>query len=208
MSYGIEKGDMRVSRAFRSAMHSPLLNDNDIYKSKKILFNIYQNPNTPILVEEMGEVEAFMEQFKSEDIELIWGLSQDNSLQEGEIKVTVLATGFGMKDIPDMQPIIQKEEIIQETLTREELEKKKKEEEKLDNMVEAFYKPEFKVYIFKGEEMHNEELLTALDNSPTYSRTAQELERITAIATTMQPVEEPVAEEPTEQSEEEREDTL
>ena len=208
MSYGIEKGDMRVSRAFRSAMHSPLLNDNDIYKSKKILFNIYQNPNTPILVEEMGEVEAFMEQFKSEDIELIWGLSQDNSLQEGEIKVTVLATGFGMKDIPDMQPIIQKEEIIQEALTREELEKKKKEEEKLDNMVEAFYKPEFKVYIFKGEEMHNEELLTALDNSPTYSRTAQELERITAIATTLQPVEEPVAEEPTEQSEEEREDTL
>ena len=208
MSYGIEKGEMRVSRAFRSAMHSPLLNDNDIYKSKKILFNIYQNPNTPILVEEMGEVEAFMEQFKSEDIELIWGLSQDNSLQEGEIKVTVLATGFGMKDIPDMQPIIQKEEIIQEALTREELEKKKKEEEKLDNMVEAFYKPEFKVYIFKGEEMHNEELLTALDNSPTYSRTAQELERITAIATTLQPVEEPVAEEPTEQSEEEREDTL
>lgn len=207
MSYGIEKGEMRVSRAFRSAMHSPLLNDNDIYKSKKILFNIYQNPNTPILVEEMGEVEAFMEQFKSEDIELIWGLSQDNSLQEGEIKVTVLATGFGMKDIPDMQPIIQKEEIIQEALTREELEKKKKEEEKLDNMVEAFYKPEFKVYIFKGEEMHNEELLTALDNSPTYSRTAQELERITAIATTLQPVEEPVAEEPTEQSEE-REDTL
>ena len=208
MSYGIEKGEMRVSRAFRSAMHSPLLNDNDIYKSKKILFNIYQNPNTPILVEEMGEVEAFMEQFKSEDIELIWGLSQDNSLQEGEIKVTVLATGFGMKDIPDMQPIIQKEEIIQEALTREELEKKKKEEEKLDNMVEAFYKPEFKVYIFKGEEMHNEELLTALDNSPTYSRTAQERERITAIATTLQPVEEPVAEEPTEQSEEEREDTL
>ena len=35
MSYGIEKGDMRVSRAFRSALHSPLLNDNDIYKSKK-----------------------------------------------------------------------------------------------------------------------------------------------------------------------------
>lgn len=208
MSYGIEKGEMRVSRAFHSAMHSPLLNNNDIYKSKKILFNIYQNPNTPILVEEMGEVEAFMEQFKSEDIELIWGLSQDNSLQEGEIKVTVLATGFGMKDIPDMQPIIQKEEIIQEALTREELERKKKEEEKLDNMVEAFYKPEFKVYIFKGEEMHNEELLTALDNSPTYSRTAQELERITAIATTLQPVEEPVAEEPTEQSEEEREDTL
>ena len=210
MSYGIEKGEMRVSRAFRSAMHSPLLNDNDIYKSKKILFNIYQNPNTPILVEEMGEVESFMEQFKSEDIELIWGLSQDNSLEDGAIKVTVLATGFGMKDIPDMRPIMQQEEIVQEALSREELEKKKREEEKLDNMVEAFYKPDFKVYIFKGEDMHNEELLTALDNSPTYSRTAQELERITGIATTLQPTVEEVAadEEPAECNEEEKEDTL
>ena len=208
MSYGVEKGEMRVSRAFRSAMHSPLLNDNDIYKSKKILFNIYQNPNTPILVEEMGEVESFMEQFKSDDVELIWGLSQDNSLQEGEIKVTVLATGFGMKDIPDMQPIIQKEEIIQEELSREEREKKEKEERKLENMVEVFYKPDFKVYIFKGEDMHNEELLAALDNSPTYSRTAQELERITAMATAQQPIEEIPAAALAENSEEETEDTL
>lgn len=190
MSYGIEKGEMRVSRAFRSAMHSPLLNDNDIYKSKKILFNIYQNPNDPIRVEEMAEVESFMEQFKSEDIELIWGLSQDMNLENGEVKVTVLATGFGMKDIPDMRPMIQKEEEEQLILSREEIEKREREERKLDSMVEVFYKPDFKVYIFKGEEMYNEELLTALDNSPTYTRTAQELERIASIATAVRPKEE------------------
>ena len=190
MSYGIEKGEMRVSRAFRSAMHSPLLNDNDIYKSKKILFNIYQNPNDPIRVEEMTEVESFMEQFKSEDIELIWGLSQDMNLENGEVKVTVLATGFGMKDIPDMRPMIQKEEEEQMILSREEIEKREREERKLDSMVEVFYKPDFKIYIFKGEEMYNEELLTALDNSPTYSRTAQELERIASIATAVRPKEE------------------
>ncbi len=190
MSYGIEKGEMRVSRAFRSAMHSPLLNDNDIYKSKKILFNIYQNPNDPIRVEEMAEVESFMEQFKSEDIELIWGLSQDMNLENGEVKVTVLATGFGMKDIPDMRPMIQKEEEEQLILSREEIEKREREERKLDSMVEVFYKPDFKVYIFKGEEMYNEELLTALDNSPTYTRTAQELERIASIATAVRHKEE------------------
>ena len=190
MSYGIEKGEMRVSRAFRSAMHSPLLNDNDIYKSKKILFNIYQNPNDPIRVEEMAEVESFMEQFKSEDIELIWGLSQDMNLENGEVKVTVLATGFGMKDIPDMRPMIQKEEEEQLILSREEIEKREREERKLESMVEVFYKPDFKVYIFKGEEMYNEELLTALDNSPTYTRTAQELERIASIATAVRPKEE------------------
>lgn len=181
MSYGIEKGEMRIARAFRSAMHSPLLNDNDIYKSKKILFNIYENPNDPIRVEEMGEVESFMEQFKDENIELIWGLSKDHSLAEGEVKVTVLATGFGMKDIPDIKPIIEEEEEAEIQLSQAEQERIAKENKKLDSMVEVFYKPDFKVYIFKGEEMNNEEFLAALDNSPTYSRTAQELERIIAI---------------------------
>ena len=203
MSYGVEKGEMRVSRAFRSAMHSPLLNDNDIYKSKKILFNIYENPNTPIRVEEMGEVESFMEQFKDENIELIWGLSKDINLQEGEVKVTVLATGFGMKDIPDMQPIIEKEEKELQELSREEQEKREREEKKLDNMVEVFYKPDYKVYIFKGEDMHNEELISALDNSPTYSRTAQELERISGIIPAGIAEEEIVAEEQEENVEQE-----
>ena len=203
MSYGVEKGEMRVSRAFRSAMHSPLLNDNDIYKSKKILFNIYENPNTPIRVEEMGEVESFMEQFKDENIELIWGLSKDINLQEGEVKVTVLATGFGMKDIPDMQPIIEKEEKELQELSREEQEKRDREEKKLDNMVEVFYKPDYKVYIFKGEDMHNEELISALDNSPTYSRSAQELERISGIIPAGMAEEEIVAEEQEENVEQE-----
>lgn len=181
MSYGIERGDMRVSRAFKKAMHSPLLNDNDIYKSKKILFNIYENPNDPIRVEEMAEVEAFMAQFKDENIELIWGLSKDLNLEEGEVKVTVLATGFGMKDIPGMEPVIREKEEKIEAITREEQEKRKEEEKKLDQMVEVFYKPEYKVYIFKGEEMYNEEFLNALDASPTYSRTAQDLERMMGI---------------------------
>ena len=181
MSYGIEKGEMRIARAFRSAMHSPLLNDNDIYKSKKILFNIYENPNDPIRVEEMGEVESFMEQFKDENIELIWGLSKDHSLAEGEVKVTVLATGFGMKDIPDIKPIIEEEEEAEIQLSQAEQERIAKENKKLDSMVEVFYKPDFKVYIFKGEEMNNEEFLAALDNSPTYRRTAQELESFIAI---------------------------
>ena len=112
------------------------------------------------------------------------------NLENGEVKVTVLATGFGMKDIPDMRPMIQKEEEEQQILSREEIEKREREERKLDSMVEVFYKPDFKVYIFKGEDMYNEELLTALDNSPTYTRTAQELERIALIATAVRPKEE------------------
>ena len=178
MSYGIEKGEMRVSRAFRSALHSPLLNNNDIYKSKKILFNIYENPNDPIRIEEMGEVESFMEQFQEKDIELIWGYSKDHNLEEGAVKVTVLATGFGMKDIPGMAPIIEKEQTVKEEITRAEQEKIEKENKELDQMMGVFYKQEYKVYIFKGDDMYNDELIEALDNSPTYKRTNAELEKI------------------------------
>ena len=58
---------------------------------------------------------------------------------------------------------------------------REKEDSKLDKMVGIFYKPEYKVHIFKGDEMYNEEFLAALDNSPTYSRTAKDLERIISI---------------------------
>ena len=178
MSYGVEKGEMRVSRAFHKALHSPLLNDNDIYKSKKILFNIYENPNTPIRVEEMAEVEDFMSKFTDENIELIWGYSKDQSLEDGQVKVTVLATGFGMKNIPGIEPIVNDMKQEAQALTAQERIRKDEEERHLDNMVNALYKPDYKMYIFKGDEMYNEELLAALDNSPTYRRTAQELEKM------------------------------
>ena len=195
MSYGIEKGDMRVSRAFRSALHSPLLNDNDIYKSKKILFNIYENPNDPIRIEEMAEVESFMAQFQEEDIELIWGYSKDHNLEEGAVKVTVLATGFGMKDIPGMEPVIKKEQEKEEQMSREEQEKRDQENKKLDQMLGVFYKPEYKVYIFKGDEMYNDEFLEALDNSPTYKRSTMELEKMIGIVGSL-PKEEYAPEQP------------
>ena len=181
MSYGIEKGEMRVSRAFHKALHSPLLNDNDIYKSKKIHFNIYENPNTPIRVEEMAEVEEFMSKFTDENIELIWGYSKDNSLEDGQVKVTVLATGFGMKNIPGIEPEVKAIIEQEREATRAEREREKEEDNKLNQMLNALYKPDYKMYIFKGEEMYNEEFLAALDNSPTYRRTAQELERMMEI---------------------------
>ena len=205
MSYGIEKGEKRVSRAFQSALHSPLLNDNDIYKSKKILFNIYENPNTPIRIEEMAEVEAFMAKFQEDDIELIWGYSKDHNLEEGTVKVTVLATGFGMKDIPGMEPIIKEEQKILETVTREEQERLEKENRELEKMVDVFYKSEYKVYIFKGDEMYSEEFIEALDNSPTYRRNAMELEKITDSVGIMQTSELSVPEQETPKDVEESE---
>ena len=176
MSYGLESGENRLHKAFNKAMHSPLLNNNDIYKSKKLLFNIYYNPNEPMLVEEINAINKFMEQFEYENIEVIWGLSKDFALQEGEVKVTVLATGFGMKNIPGMEPLIEKEEAEKDKISQEEKARKEAEEKALSNMEKQFYKEEYKVYIFENDDIFNDELIYAVENTPTYKRTVQDIE--------------------------------
>lgn len=182
MSYGIESGDDRLAKAFDKAMNSPLLNNNDIYKSKKILFNIYYNPNEPMLVEEINAVNDFMEKFKDDNIEVIWGLSKDHNLLDGEVKVTILATGFGMKNIPGMEPLIAEEEAKEEEISREEKAKRQAEEKAISEMEKAFYKEEYKVFIFDDASLNNEEIISAVDKSPVYKRTIQELEMLKGIA--------------------------
>ena len=182
MSYGIESGDDRLAKAFDKAMNSPLLNNNDIYKSKKILFNIYYSPNEPMLVEEINAVNDFMEKFKDDNIEVIWGLSKDHNLLDGEVKVTILATGFGMKNIPGMEPLIAEEEAKEEEISREEKAKRQAEEKAISEMEKAFYKEEYKVFIFDDASLNNEEIISAVDNSPVYKRTIQELEMLKGIA--------------------------
>lgn len=181
MSYGIDSGEGRLARAFDKAIHSPLLNNNDIYKSKKLLFNIYYNPDEPMLVEEINAVNKFMEQFEYENIEVIWGLSKDFALQKGEVKVTVLATGFGMHNIPGMKPLLEQQKEEDERISREEESKRKAEEKAINEMEKVFYKTEYKIFIFEDEDMDNDELIAAIEKSPTYNRTALELETLKTI---------------------------
>ncbi|MBR5475682.1 MAG: cell division protein FtsZ [Bacteroidaceae bacterium] len=181
MSYGIDSGEQRVAKAFHKALHSPLLNDNDIYKAKKILFNIYYNPNSPMKVVELEEVDTFMKQFTDENIEVIWGVSKDFSLANGDVKVTVLATGFGMRNIPGMEPIVRQEEETKATLTREEQAKIEREEKQLDEMKKAFYKHEYRTYIFSDKDIDDENLIAMIDNSPTYKRSHSEFEYLKSI---------------------------
>ena len=172
MSYGIEKGDQRLALAFEKALHSPLLNNNDIYKSKKILFNIYYNPNHPLKIGEIEEVNSFMAQFTEEEIEVIWGISKDYNLADGEVKVTVLATGFSMHNIPEMKPMLNEADKEREM-----------QEEKIKSMKDAFYKEDFRIYIFNDDDLDNEELIAAVESSPTHKRLAKELQQIKNLST-------------------------
>lgn len=201
MSYGIEKGEQRLALAFEKALHSPLLNNNDIYKSKKILFNIYYNPNYPLKIGEIEEVNTFMAQFTEEEIEVIWGISKDYNLEEKAVKVTVLATGFGMHNIPEMKPLLNEEEKEREL-----------QEQKIKSMKDAFYKEDFKIYIFNDDELDNETLITAIESSPTYKRLAKDLQQIKNISSAAKKateaetiVEQPEAEIATKNSNEQKE---
>jgi cell division protein FtsZ len=92
MAMGRASGEKRVERAIQNALHSPLLYGSDISKAKRILFNIYSSEEAPIMVPEMQEIDDFFDSLNPY-IEVIWGISSDNSIGE-DAKVTILATGM------------------------------------------------------------------------------------------------------------------
>ncbi|MDR1343768.1 MAG: cell division protein FtsZ [Tannerellaceae bacterium] len=100
ISNGYGEGDRRVEEAINDALNSPLLNNNDIFTARKILFNIYFDETSELRVEEMNYVNKFMADF-NKNIEVIWGTSIDNNLGK-QIKITILATGFGLDSIPEL----------------------------------------------------------------------------------------------------------
>ena len=60
------------------------------------------------MMEEMNEVHEFMSRF-GKDVETKWGLYIDDNLED-KVKFTILATGFGIKDVPGMNNKLSAEE--------------------------------------------------------------------------------------------------
>jgi len=110
MSSGLGKGDNRVSQAIKAALDSPLLNNNDVFKAKKILFNISFGNILPMKTKELIEIQNFMAKFDSE-IEVIWGTAFDENLVD-EIKITILASGYSIENIISINKEIKEEPII------------------------------------------------------------------------------------------------
>src|SRR3712207_6437692 len=82
MSTGYGEGDGRVKAAIEDALNSPLLNDNDVYNSKKILLSIAFNSekgDEGLMMDEMNDVNDFMAKFDS-NFEIKWGVAIDPEL--------------------------------------------------------------------------------------------------------------------------------
>ena len=168
MAYG--EGEHRVTDAINNALNSPLLNNGDIFKSKKFLLNIAhsaEEENSQTLrMEEMQEVHDFMSRF-SDDIEVKWGMVTDASLG-AKVKITILATGFGVDDV--MRP----------DLTGEEIAKRQKEETRYKDYYGDDGKPhpkEYITYTFNADTLDNDDIISMLDK-PTYKRKVDFLKSI------------------------------
>ena len=101
MAMGRASGEGRVQNAILYALDSPLLYGSDISNAQRILFNIYTSSKHPIFVREMREIDAFFDELNP-DIKVIWGLSDDDSLDE-DAKVTILATGLNNELADEIQ---------------------------------------------------------------------------------------------------------
>ena len=184
MSTGYGEGENRVTTAIQNAQHSPLLNNNDIFKSKKVLLNISYSSKKKLMMNEMAEVQEFMNRF-NRDFETKFGIAIDESLED-QVKITLLATGFGVQDIhvKEMDERMTKRTIEEEKRKAEEEER---EEEKRIRR-EGFYgkdssakirrKPRRNIFIFASEDLDNDNIISAVETVPTFQRSKDMLDNI------------------------------
>lgn len=175
MSTGYGEGEDRMKKAIDNALHSPLLNDNDVYNSKKILLSVSfaggENGQSTLMMEEMSAVTEFMDGF-DDDIETKWGLSRDPELGE-KIKVTILATGFGVT-VEDGEMNI----TDQKAMSAAEIRNKRAQEAAEQNLIQNYYgkagtgnerlRPRF--FLFSNEDLDNDNLISEVEATPTYKR--------------------------------------
>lgn len=179
MSRGMGRGKDRINDAIRDALHSPLLNNNDVFSAKKILINLSFDEEHPVMMEEMNAMHDFMAKF-SREIEVIWGTAIENDLGE-DVKVTLLATGFSISSVPGIS-----EKHATETKA-EELERKIKEdaerERQIQNqkLIKQYYGQEgvasltirdyrIEPFVLTIDELDNDKIIEALEKTPVFKR--------------------------------------
>lgn len=187
MSTGFGEGEGRVRKAIEDALNSPLLNDNDVYNSQRILLSIAfssDNGTDGLAMEEMNEINNFMSRFGSK-FELKWGIAIDNTLEK-KVKITILATGFGLDDLEDVASYHSR---LDKARAKEEAQKKAEQEEadaERSNRRDKYYrdngdkltKARPHIYLFSQDDLDNEDVILDVESIPTFNRTKPMLNEI------------------------------
>ncbi len=184
MGTGYGEGENRVTKAIDDSLHSPLLNNNDIFNAQKVMLNVSFCPENELMMEEMNEVHTFMRKFK-EGVEVIWGVAEEEQLGP-KVKITILATGFGVEDVPGMGNLMthrSHEEEEQQLRNEEEKERNKGRIQKAYGESATGFGGKYKtkrnhIYIFRPEDLDNDDIIAMVDGSPTYYRDKSTLGKI------------------------------
>ena len=93
---GHQKGENSAIKALTEAINSPLLNIDSINRSKSIIVHFTFNPKFPI--HKMSEVMHNVKNSADLGAKCIVGTVYDKQMQEDEVKVTLIATGFDIEN--------------------------------------------------------------------------------------------------------------
>jgi cell division protein FtsZ len=187
MSSGYGSGEGRVTKAISDALNSPLLNNNDIYRSKKILLRISfpadEVEGKAFMMDEMNEVHEFMAKMQESDVETKWGLVSDPSLKD-QVKITILATGFGIEDIDsdaleqrlrqrDQDALAREAELAEAAAEKDVRRRRYYQGDSNGTIRRPIYS-----YVFDDDELDDEDVISMVETSPTYKRTKDNLKQI------------------------------
>ena len=128
------------------------------------------------MMSEMDEVKEFMNRF-NRDFETKFGMAEDPELEQ-RVKITLLATGFGIQDIHIKE---MDERIAMQTAEEQQrLAELEEEEEQKRNRREVYYGKDANIkyqrsrrrhiYIFNPEDLDYADIISMVENTPTYSR--------------------------------------
>lgn len=100
MAIGIGRGENRAVDAARAAIQSPLL-DVSINGARGVLYNITSGRG--LGMQELQLAAQIIAEVVDPDAEIIFGNVIDETMDD-EVKITVIATGFGAAERPDVAP--------------------------------------------------------------------------------------------------------
>ncbi len=149
-----------------------MLKNRDVYGSRKILMNVYFNPNSgsPLLMKELNEIQEFMANFDKE-VDVIWGTAHDLSLEE-QIKVTVLAAGFNVsldKEAPT-PPISPRREVAATRSTVADSDRLVREYGEEAITKQALAQNRARYIVLSPDEMDDDDVIDMIEKTPTYKR--------------------------------------
>ncbi len=119
MGSAIAEGEDRAIVAVKSALTSPLLNDNDINGARYVLLNITYG-SKEVMMDEITEITDFIQDAAGATADVIWGHGFDASLGD-KLSITLIATGFSSTPITGFEKAPERKIVTLEDESKKEI---------------------------------------------------------------------------------------